>query len=44
MESICGKGEAVSRPVSLVSVVGFTCILVLIGLQLIKSDFKDPSL
>lgn len=44
MEIICGKGEAVSRPVSLVSVVGLTCILVLIGLQLIKSDFKDPSL
>lgn len=36
--------EAVSRPVSLVSVVGLTCILVLIGLPLVKSDFKDPSL
>ena len=44
MESKCGKGEAVSRPFSLVSVVGLTCLLVLIGLKLVNSDFKGPSL
>lgn len=44
MESKCGKGEAVSRPFSLVSVVGLTCLLVLIGLKLVNGDFKGPSL